>query len=587
MRSTARTEHPVTMKPWANKTVGLGLLGLLLIIFGTCLYLLSPVLFHHILQKEIPLTPTSKAFEVWNNTVSLPPMYLKIHFFNWTNPEELMIRGKKPILEEVGPYVFREIREKVDTTFHPENNTVSYFQRRWWFFEPKLTNGSLNDTVTQLNSVAISAKHKVRYWEPIVQSTLSYMLSTSNVYITKTVNELLFAGYDDPLIKLGRLAGMGVDIPPFDKFGWFYMRNGSTMFDGHFNMDTGVRDVGEFGVLKKWNYRDTIKFFKSPCNIVEGSAGEFWPPYRRKDEIVLFSGDLCRPLTFEYAQSTYHSGVKGYRYVLGEKSLGNNTRRRYPHEQAKYIEQTTTTEDFFEADHSAEVPDSLDEDPDVVNIGNCFCNGKCTPVGLMNISACRYGAPVFLSLPHFYKADPSLRERFKGLNPDEQQHDFFITLEPTTGIPLKVSAKMQVNILLEPSKTVSLFKQVPTMYFPVMWFSLEVEGTEDLFDNLRKLLSLPDVFMYAGAFLILAGILVICVLALLYLLKRHRAGAIATGKNVKLRAISPAGDKSELMYVDKSVGNEEDGHARNDRKLYPSSIECFNMDLQSKLQHRK
>lgn len=42
--------------------------------------------------------------------------------------------------------------------FHPENHTVSYFNRRWWFFVPELTNGSLNDRVTQLNTVAIVSK---------------------------------------------------------------------------------------------------------------------------------------------------------------------------------------------------------------------------------------------------------------------------------------------------------------------------------------------------------------------------------------------------------------------------------------------
>lgn len=49
----------------------------------------------------------------------------------------------------------REIRQKANVTFHPENNTVSYFYRRWWYFEPELTNGSLSDPITQLNAVAI------------------------------------------------------------------------------------------------------------------------------------------------------------------------------------------------------------------------------------------------------------------------------------------------------------------------------------------------------------------------------------------------------------------------------------------------
>ena len=569
------------MRPWTSKFIGLGLLGLLLIIVGACLYFFWPALFHHFLQKEMPLSPTSKAFEVWNDTSSLPPMYMKVHFFNWTNPRELTVHGKKPILEELGPYVFREIRQKADVKFHPENHTVSYMHRRWWYFEPELTNGTLSDQITQLNTVAISAKHKTRFWVDVLQNTLSLMLSSSEVHVTKTVGELLFAGYEDSLINLGRMAAMGEEIPPFDKFGWFYMRNGTTMIDGHFNMDTGAQDISQFGVLKKWNHKDTTRYFKSPCNVVEGSAGEFWPPYRQKDEITLFSGDLCRPLTYEYARTIDHMGLEGYQYVLSEKTLGNNTRRRYPHEQAKYFEQTTTTEDFFEAEHSSEVTDPPEEDPDIVNIGNCFCNGKCTPVGLMNVSACRYGAPVFASLPHFNRADPNLRDQVIGLSPDDE-HDFSITLEPTTGIPLRVTAKLQINVLLEPSKTVSLFKNVPTIYFPVMWFSLEVEATDKFVNSLKSLLMVPDVFMYAGGIMVLVGSLIICTMALLHLLNRQRASSIATDKAAKPAIISSAVDKSELMYLDKG-GVAEDAHVRSDRKLYPTTIECFNMDIQSKL----
>lgn len=43
----------------------------------------------------------------------------------------------------------------------------------------------------------------------------------SEVFIVKTAGELLFDGYSDPLIDLGRRFPMG-DIPPIDKFGWFY-----------------------------------------------------------------------------------------------------------------------------------------------------------------------------------------------------------------------------------------------------------------------------------------------------------------------------------------------------------------------------
>ena len=39
----------------------------------------------------------------------------------------------------------------------------------------------------------------------------------------KTVDELLFAGYKDTIIEMGKLANLDEEIPPYDRFGWFYM----------------------------------------------------------------------------------------------------------------------------------------------------------------------------------------------------------------------------------------------------------------------------------------------------------------------------------------------------------------------------
>ena len=45
---------------------------------------------------------------------------------------------------------FRETREKINITWHP-NGTVSYYQVKRWFYEPELTKGSLDDLITTLN----------------------------------------------------------------------------------------------------------------------------------------------------------------------------------------------------------------------------------------------------------------------------------------------------------------------------------------------------------------------------------------------------------------------------------------------------
>lgn len=49
----------------------------------------------------------------------------------------------------------REVRQKDNIKFNHENKTVSYLQRRLWYFDAKQSNGSLNDIITNLDIVAV------------------------------------------------------------------------------------------------------------------------------------------------------------------------------------------------------------------------------------------------------------------------------------------------------------------------------------------------------------------------------------------------------------------------------------------------
>lgn len=91
----------------------------------------------------------------YNNWIETPiPMYLKFRMFNWTNPEDIHKPNYKPNLVEMGPYVFSEKHERVNVSFHPENDTVSYNQIRTWHFLPEMSNGTLEDNVTNVNVIA-------------------------------------------------------------------------------------------------------------------------------------------------------------------------------------------------------------------------------------------------------------------------------------------------------------------------------------------------------------------------------------------------------------------------------------------------
>ncbi|KAJ8669647.1 hypothetical protein QAD02_000906, partial [Eretmocerus hayati] len=458
---------------------------------------------------ELPLSPQSRGFQVWKDTSEVP-IYLKVYIFNWTNPEELNEPNKKPNLVQVGPYTFREKRWKLNITFHPENDTVSYLQKRTWHFESSKSNGTLQDKVSQLNAIIVSAAYKMRYWSTIMQSSSGFLINhmRHDINFVRTVDEILFTGFQDELLTMGQI--FASDGPQqYDKFGWFYKRNATTEFEGHKNMGTGAKDLSNLGLMKVWNYKDTTKFFDSPCNMVEGSAGEMWPPYRTTDDIKLFTPDICRPVIYEYTGNVNHKGIKGYKYSLGKKSLSNDTRRRYPHEQAKYFQSTTTTENFFDVDPTTLRPEDSQYDEDEINEGGCYCNGECTPMGLMNVSSCRYGAPGFISLPHFLNGDPSLVDAVVGIKPEKEKHGFDIILEPTTGVPLKIAARLQINLLLQKSKIVTMLNNVPTIYFPILWFEV-VGGIPDvMLDDFRTFVSLPNMMKNTGLVLALVGTLIL------------------------------------------------------------------------------
>lgn len=98
-----------------------------------------------------------------------------------------------------------------------------------------------------------------------------------------------------------------------------------------------------------------------------------------------------RSLTFNYTEDVNVHGVKGYRYTGGREIVDNGT---------------------LNADNK------------------CFCGGECLPIGVVNASSCRYGAPAFVSYPHFYQADPMYRQLIEGMKPNGDKHKFYISLEP-------------------------------------------------------------------------------------------------------------------------------------------------------------
>ncbi|KAK9507971.1 hypothetical protein O3M35_007726 [Rhynocoris fuscipes] len=446
----------------------LGATGALMSVIGTVLFFTWSSIFENILQSQMKLTPDSHAFYLWKHTPV--PMYMNFYFHNWTNPEELLTN--KPILRQMGPYRFNVEEKKTDLT-HNDNGTVTFRISRRWFFDPENSNGSLDDIVTTLNAVAMSAANSVKDSSLFMTGPLSLAMNKfdSKIYIRKKVGDLLFFGYSDPLIDIASSlpAFMGVDIP-FDKFAWFYKRNESSDFEGILNMDTGENDINNLGILHNWNYNNVTNFFDEPCGMINGSAGELFPPNQTKNQpIEFFTPDLCRSLMLPFEKETEIHGIKAYKYTGNEYSFDNGTL-----------------------------------DPN----NECFCNGQCSPSGVLNVTACRFGAPGFVSFPHFYLADQYYHNQVDGMKPDADKHNMYITLEPNTGIPLDVAARFQINILLSAVEKISMFKNVPTIYFPMIWFEQRATITNGLAWQVKLALAAPLIGEICSLLCVLAGVII-------------------------------------------------------------------------------
>uniref|UniRef100_A0A2I3HP34 Platelet glycoprotein 4 n=1 Tax=Nomascus leucogenys TaxID=61853 RepID=A0A2I3HP34_NOMLE len=107
----------------------------------------------------------------------------------------------------------------------------------------------------------------------------------------------------------------------------------------------------------------------------------------------------------------------------------------------------------------------------------CFCTEKiisknCTSYGVLDISKCKEGRPVYISLPHFLYASPDVSEPIDGLNPNEEEHRTYLDIEPITGFTLQFAKRLQVNLLVKPSKKIQVLKRLKRNYIvPILWLN--------------------------------------------------------------------------------------------------------------------
>ncbi|XP_029778765.1 scavenger receptor class B member 1 isoform X1 [Suricata suricatta] len=422
------------------------------------------------LSWNVRIDPSSLSFNMWKE---IPvPFFLSVYFFDVINPSAILL-GEKPQVRERGPYVYREFRHKDNITFN-DNDTVSFLEHRSFQFQPDRSRGLESDYIVMPNILVLGAAMMMENKPMSMKLVMTLAFSTlgERAFMNRTVGEILW-GYEDPLVHL--VNKYFPDMLPFKgKFGLFAELNNSD--SGLFTVFTGVKDFNRIHLVDKWNGLSKVTYWHSDqCNMINGTSGQMWAPFMTPEtSLEFYSPEACRSMNLIYKEAGTFEGIPTYRFVAPSTLFANGS--VYPPNEG-------------------------------------FC--PCRESGIQNISTCRFNAPLFLSHPHFYNADPTLAEAVLGLHPNPEEHSLFLDIHPVTGIPMNCSVKLQLSLYIKAVKGIGQTGKIEPVVLPLMWFeeSGAMEG-QPLQTFYTQLVLVPNVLHYAqyvllglGCFLLLIPIL--------------------------------------------------------------------------------
>ncbi|XP_064607931.1 lysosome membrane protein 2-like [Liolophura sinensis] len=429
-----------------------GVIGLAFLVTGAVLIPVLKNITVHKVDDTIPITEGSVTYDAWKTPSDSAPIYFQTYLFDLVNHEEVILEGKKPILQQKGPYTYQEKRKKVNITFH-DNGTVSYRELHYYIFDREMSVGDENDTFTTINLPMVTLANMLRFEYDVILQGLQALFTTvgENLFLELSVADILW-GYEDNLLKEAKhiLADYNLTFPIDDKFGLFYKQN--TSDDGEYMIYTGQSDLRNFAYIESWNGKSTLDFWTTDqANQINGTAGTMYPPFVKKEDILyLFSSDIGRSVYGTYTQDQNLYDIELLRFVPPKAVFENHTLNP-------------------------------------ANTGFCVPVGTCLDSGVLNISVFKQGAPVVMSQPHFLAGAQKYISGVEGMHPNQEEHQTFFDVEPTTGVVMNVAKRLQVNVYLQHIPFITdLEKITKPILFPVVWVNESATITQKTASAFKK-----------------------------------------------------------------------------------------------------
>ncbi|XP_034102036.1 sensory neuron membrane protein 1-like [Drosophila albomicans] len=419
-------------------------------------FLAFPMLFQELVKRSVNLKPGSETRQMWEK---LPfPMIFKLYVFNVSNPQEIEAGGK-PRLQEVGPLVFEEWKDKFDVLDIEEENAISFKMRNTFILRPDLgLNGDQLITMPHplLQFMAIGTLGQAEELQAAVAMGLELIFQPRSAFITATLMQLFFDGIDvncaheEPAAQAicqQFHAGAVPGAVPVNAthFKFSLMGAGNHTNAGSFKVARSRSKGTTVGRVLQFNGADQLQvwtetFNGSSCNRFRGTDGTIFAPFMRPQQgLWSYSPQLCRSLSPKWLGKTSYNELPAQRYEL---SLGASR---------------------LEPDWS------------------CYCTSypdDCPADGTMDLVRCS-GLPMVASLPHFFQAQPELVTQVEGLWPSKDKHASTLIFEQLSGTVLSVFNRLQFSLKVSSVPQVAVMCQLRNLTMPLFWIeeSLQLDKT--------------------------------------------------------------------------------------------------------------
>lgn len=563
-----------------NCCIATGAFGCVFLILGIVVMLVAPSFLKEKILKTMALVDGSDRYESWLRPPVQP--HLEAYAFHITNPEAVLA-GEKPILKEVGPFIYKSetIKDSDDNVKWWGDGTLTYRPRKNYQLDRSKSAGDPDTTkITIPNIPWWTGIHKAQ------KQTSSFAKNTAlgivrdnglnKPFIEVTFSGLLW-GYEDelPCLKMDQPSEcVAADASPFggggggawgdddDDDSWASFDDAEEEVVEESEEKEGLTSSEAFGgevdELFEPVDSDFDKMVKPKAEFVDCKCN--WGLFRDRNMTLrrptrIFTGETdlsLKGVVAKYDGRTTHNWWKEGSVCDKVKGQDSSTLPPGLTKDRKleiFIALMCRTikmeyeKDVTHADintyrfippanalgrHDETIEKLRNED------NECYCvdKFKCLKSGVMYMEPCKRDteAPVALSMPHFYQAHPDYLKAVEGLKPEKEKHQFYMDVVPEFGFPLAIRPRFQLNIVISGDNDVPVIKNIPKdLVMPFLWAQDGFdEPSEEMASAIAFGLVAPEKLSLLGSivFLVIGAILLLSCLAYFLWLRRSASQKI-------------------------------------------------------------